>query len=866
MKIQYDTELYHHGIKGQKWGVRRFQPYSYTGPRKGGKIGKEIGLAGKKAGKAIAKAGAKAKKAGAVAAKKVGAVGKKAGAAAIKKVEAYKQQKAAEKHVRNVEEMTSSKTAFVKNYDKLTPEERDAAIRKFADMQTIGDMKAADMERYAKMADSTMRMVNSLKGTADAVSVMATGKTLGENAKDRRPLKEGTKEYAEYREKLGTARQEEAKAKKLEIEADLKEPERLEANQKQWKLERENAAEREKIINDEAKAKKDAATKERQEAAQKRKETIDKTVDKAKEAGAKAKDVAKDVGGKAKEAAKEAGAKAKEASGKAKEASAEAVKNAYIKGTVTKNYYADKAKSAAKTASETAQAVSSLLKNGTLKKNYASGVSVDMSFKKPSSSDSKSSDSKPSGNTNSGSSPKKTASTPKSSSSMPKNAEYLNDTMTPEMRRDYEKWLKNHAKHSYSSGETFGVIKAHRSGKVSIRYDTELYHHGILGQKWGVRRFQNKNGSLTPKGKARYTDRRKAGDLVAKTIPAGTKCFRISTKGEAGVINGKDAYVAYLPVDRNNIRAIAPWLMAVRGKTIDDAYERELEITKDINLAPYEEVAAIRRELMGKEQYRAEAAMNMTDNVFRQYGYDMDTMTAVKDVYTGKKSLDQIANEQFESRKANYADDPTMTDWINRNQATLVNDIKNDFANGVHAYGTRTKETEAVLKAVATKKMSEVSDSDRQYANMVMTAVYGNDGLNKEALRNELKKRGYDGMYDNAMISVDSANGQEAYEPIIVFDGGGSMKETSGRSLTRREIANARTASDAWRTKVELNRVKTERREFKAKQKELRTTLKNRKKQVDKAWAAYKKEHPGTRMNKNEFFVQQVQSGAIKLK
>ena len=29
----------------------------------------------------------------------------------------------------------------------------------------------------------------------------------------------------------------------------------------------------------------------------------------------------------------------------------------------------------------------------------------------------------------------------------------------------------------------------------------ELYHHGILGQKWGVRRFQNKDGSLTGLGK-----------------------------------------------------------------------------------------------------------------------------------------------------------------------------------------------------------------------------------------------------------------------------------------------------------------------------------------------------------------------------
>ena len=32
----------------------------------------------------------------------------------------------------------------------------------------------------------------------------------------------------------------------------------------------------------------------------------------------------------------------------------------------------------------------------------------------------------------------------------------------------------------------------------------ELYHHGILGQKWGVRRYQNEDGTLTEAGKKHY--------------------------------------------------------------------------------------------------------------------------------------------------------------------------------------------------------------------------------------------------------------------------------------------------------------------------------------------------------------------------
>lgn len=69
-----------------------------------------------------------------------------------------------------------------------------------------------------------------------------------------------------------------------------------------------------------------------------------------------------------------------------------------------------------------------------------------------------------------------------------------------------------------------------------MNQDEYLQHYGILGMKWGVRRFQNKDGTLTARGKRRYDSDPSNDDEPSKT--SEKKRFQLTEKQKTWIKRG----------------------------------------------------------------------------------------------------------------------------------------------------------------------------------------------------------------------------------------------------------------------------------------------------------------------------------------
>ena len=284
----------------------------------------------------------------------------------------------------------------------------------------------------------------------------------------------------------------------------------------------------------------------------------------------------------------------------------------------------------------------------------------------------------------------------------------------------------------------------------------ELYHWGIKGMRWGIRRYQNKDGSLTTLGKQHLAEKRirTEENLSEKTIPKGTTMYRVTPEKTDEKSSGP-MYVTYLDADRDMYRE-GTIVRNYSNKQLSNTsvYEHEFKLSKDIKIPSLKTVREIEERVVSNEKMKQEVAKSWMESFMMiDEGYSM------KDVSTMSKISDRF--------------DKITTDEQRRSLYIELSKKYGDYDGDYYYHGA--------------KKISEAREYINSNDSLTIERSLGRATNVKNGIVKELKKLGYNAMYDNAGIGVGSdgkySKAQEGVEPLIIFDPNTTLVRTTTQQI-----------------------------------------------------------------------------------
>lgn len=279
----------------------------------------------------------------------------------------------------------------------------------------------------------------------------------------------------------------------------------------------------------------------------------------------------------------------------------------------------------------------------------------------------------------------------------------------------------------------------------------ELYHYGVKSMKWGVRRYQNKDGSLTPAGKKRYSDDAKhiADDRtdrkkkIIKNVAIGAAVVAATLAVAGGVYAyKKDRYLSSI-----DIKSIQ------RGKYVVDKMSTDTVISKDSIIFR----TSTHKTLRGDLTY---ASLSNDDR--KRYIVRMGQMYKGDKLYQMK--LKTLTDVHIPSEKKQF---DMFVDLLTNDERFSKSLARNPYGTTPNLFGNR--------------KAAEKWASEYHYENFITRIINTGTQHDKDGtlarFADHVKKAGYGGLLDiNDM-------GTTSNKPVILFDTKDSLSIESARIL-----------------------------------------------------------------------------------